>query len=137
MFHLVFVAVDPAHERSARIVPTAGRILSDYREADCRVAWMVAGRAEEARGFLGHWADDLLTFVDPDLEAIRAFGITHLPAIVHLGMDGDVVAAVEGWDPPRWRALTTELSRITGWTRSHIPGPRDPAPFAGAPIPQV
>ena len=134
MFHLLFVAVDPFNERSAWIVETAGRILTDYEQADCRVAWLVAGTAEEAQLFLGHWAGDILTFVDPQLKALEAFGLRHLPAIVHLGMDGSVVNAVEGWDPPAWRRLTVELSRIVGWTRPVIPLPRDPGPFEGAPV---
>ncbi len=137
VFHLVFVALDPSHERSARIVPTAARVLATYKDADCRVAWMVTGMEDEARRFLGRWASEMLTFLDPDFEAVRAFGLGHLPAVVHLGMDGTVVNAVEGWDPPGWRALTLELSRITGWTHPQIPGLRDPAPFPGAPIPHL
>ena len=134
MFHLVFVAVDPFSERSAWLVDTAGRVLSNYDQADCRVAWLVGGRPEEARLFLGHWADDLLTFVDPDLTAVRAFGLERLPAIVHLALDGTVVNAVEGWDPPAWRELTKELSRQVDWIGPTVPGPRDPAPFEGDPV---
>ncbi|MGH9189731.1 MAG: hypothetical protein ACRD0Q_06835 [Acidimicrobiales bacterium] len=134
-FHLVLVAVDPGNTRSGWIVPTAARILSDYDQADCRVAWLVAGDDADARRFLGRWATEILTFTDPDLVAISGFGLATLPAIVHLGMDGQVVNAVEGWDPPAWRALTVELSRMVDWTRPSIPGPRDPGPFLGAPIP--
>jgi hypothetical protein len=135
VFHLFLVAVDPDNERSAWIVPTAARILTNYDQADCRVAWLVGGYAEDARRLLGRWAHDILTFVDPDLTAVRSFGLTSLPAAVHLGMDGQVVNAAEGWDPPAWRALTQELSRIVHWSHPLIPGPRDPAPFAGAPLP--
>lgn len=134
-FHLVFVAVDPYNQRSAWIVPTAGRILSNYEEADCRVAWLVTGTPEDARQLLGRWASDILTFTDPDLTAVKGFGIQSLPAIVHLGIDGQVVNAVEGWDPPSWRELTVELSDQMGWTRPVIPLPKDPGPFAGAPLP--
>lgn len=133
-FHLFFVAVDPASEACARLVPTAARILTQYEEADCRIAWLVAGNAEDARRFLGRWATEILTFVDPDYTAIRGFGLTSLPAAVHLGMDGTVVNAAEGWDPPAWKVLTTRLSAIMGWSRPLIPGPRDPAPFAGDPL---
>jgi hypothetical protein len=135
VFHLFLVAVDPDNERSAWIVPTAARILTNYDQADCRVAWLVGGYAEDARRLLGRWARDILTFVDPDLTAVTSFGLSSLPAAVHLGMDGQVVNAAEGWDPPAWRALTQELSRIVGWSHPLIPGPRDPAPFAGAPLP--
>lgn len=134
-FHLVFVALDPFNARSRWIVPTAARILSDYDDADCRVAWLVAGDATDARKFLGRRATDILTFVDPDLVAIRGFGLVTLPAIVHLGMDVQVVNSVEGWDPPGWKTLTTELSRVVGWTHPLVPGPRDPGPFVGAPVP--
>ena len=69
------------------------------------------------------------------MAAVRAFGLSALPAIVHLGIDGTVVNAVEGWDPPAWRALTVELSRMVGWSRPRLPDPGDPGPFAGAPLP--
>lgn len=135
VFHLLFVAVDPTSDRSAWIVPTAGRVLTGYEQADCRVAWLVAGTPAEARKFLGRWAREILTFADPELSAIRAFGLGSLPAIVHVGMDGSVVNAVEGWDPLEWRRLTAELSRIVRWSRPSIPLPTDPGPFAGAPLP--
>ena len=121
MFHLVFVAVNPLNERSRWIIQTAGRIFETYDEADCRVAWLVAGgSAADARRFLGRWADEVLTFLDPEFEAVRAFGLATLPAVVHLGMDGTVVNAVEGWDPPGWRKLTHDLSRILSWTTAEI-----------------
>jgi hypothetical protein len=131
IFHLVFVALDPFSERSAWLVETSGRILTNYDQADCRVAFLVGGTAGEAREFLGHWATDILTFADPDLSAIRGFGLRALPAIVHLAGDGTIVNAVEGWDPPAWRALSERLSEIVDWRGPVIPGPRDPAPFDG------
>ena len=42
-----------------------------------------------------------------------------------------IVNAVEGWDPPAWRMLSERLSKIVDWRGPVIPGPRDPAPFAG------
>jgi hypothetical protein len=134
MFHLVFVALDPRNERSRWILDTAMRIFATYDEADCRVAWLVGGDAADARRFLGGLADEVLTFIDPDSTAIRAFGLSSLPAIVHLGMDGSIVNAVEGWDPQGWRNLTETLSRILGWTQPPIPWSTDPQPFEGAPL---
>jgi hypothetical protein len=131
------VAVDPTNARSRWVVPTAARVLTEYEQADCRVAWLVAGDAGDAHRFLGRWATDVLTFADPALTAVRGFGLQTLPAIVHLGMDGTVVNAVEGWDPPAWRNLTSELSRQMGWSRPLLPGPGDPGAFAGAPLPAV
>ena len=133
-FHLLFVAVDPSGDRSRWILPTAANVLTDYEQADCRVAWLVAGDADDAHRFLGHWADDILTFVDPDLAACRAFGLESLPAIVHVGMDGTVVNAVEGWEVAGWRNLTIVLSRMLGWSRPVIPRAGDPGPFAGEPL---
>jgi hypothetical protein len=136
MFHLVFVALNPWNERSGWIVKTAGRIFETYDEADCRVAWLVAGGSPlDARRLLGSRADEVLTFTDPDFTVVHAFGLASLPAIVHLGMDGTIVNAVEGWDPPGWRKLTTDLSRILSWTKPPIPWTDDPAPFEGAPVP--
>ena len=86
---------------------------------------------------LGRWSSEILPFADPDLTAIKAFGLSSLPAIVHVAMDGSVVNAVEGWDPMEWRRLTSELSRIVGWSRPVIPAPSDLGPFAGAPLPRV
>ena len=51
MFHLLTVAVDPFNERSAWLVETAGRILTQYEQADCRIAWLVGGTPDEAQLF--------------------------------------------------------------------------------------
>ena len=134
MFHLVFVALDPSNERSRRILDTTMRVFATYDEADCRVAWLVGGDAADTRRFLGPLADEVLTFIDPDYAAIKAFGLESLPAIVHLGVDGSIVNATEGWDPAGWRKLTDELSRVLKWTQPPIPWPTDPAPFEAAPI---
>lgn len=135
-FHLLFVAVDPANARSRWIVPTAARVLVEYEGADCRVGWLVAGDAADARMFLGRWATDILTFTDPDLTAVKGFGLEALPAIVHVGQDLTVVNAIEGWEPMAWRALATELSRQMRWSKPLLPAPGDPGPFAGAPLPR-
>lgn len=136
-FHLLLIAVDPASPRSRWIVPTAARVLTVYDGADCRVGWLVAGDAKDARTFLGRWATDILTFTDPELSAIKGFGIETLPAILHLGQDLQVVNAVEGWEPLAWRALATELSHQMSWSKPLLPEPGDPGPFVGAPLPRV
>lgn len=136
-FHLLLVAVDPASPRSRWIVPTAARVLTIYEGADCRVGWLVAGDAAASRKFLGRWATDILTFADPDLTAMKGFGLETLPAIVHVGQDLTIVNAVEGWDPMAWRALATELSRQMSWSKPLLPETTDPGPFAGAPLPRV
>ena len=106
-FHLLFVAVNPDGLQSRWIVPTAARVLSEYEQADCRVAWLVTGDAGDARRLLGRCAGEIMTFVDLDLVAVKSFVLTSLPAFVHLNTDLTVVNAVQGWDPPAWRVLTT------------------------------
>ena len=132
-FHLVFVAVDPNDRASSWILPTAERVLTQFYEADCRVAWLVAGDADEARAFLGPRAERLLAFADPDRTAIAGFGIERLPALVHLGTDGSVVGAAEGWQPSEWRAVVNRLAKDMAWIPPVLPEPSDPGPFEGSP----
>ena len=134
IFHLVLCVVDPYGRPSAWIIETAARILTVFEQADCRVGWLVTGNAAEAGSFLGPWSKELLTFVDPDRTAVRALGIKALPALVHLGADGTVVGAAEGWDPAQWRAVASNLAKMMRWSAPVIPSPRDPGPFAGAPV---
>ena len=132
-FHLVLVALDPFTNESAWVLETAARVLTNYEEADCRVAWVVAATPDECRQFLGPWAQEILTFADPDRDAVKALGLERLPALVHLGLDGTVINSAEGWDAYAWRAVTDELSRIMRWNRPVLPAMTDPAPFAGTP----
>src|SRR5437763_6459342 len=132
-FHLCFVALDPFTHESAWILPTAARILTVFQEADVRIAWLVAGTPEECRMFLGPWAREILTFTDPDREAIKALGLSRLPAIVHIGMDGVVANAAEGWHPYEWKKVTDRLADITSWKAPSFPLPADPGPFEGSP----
>src|SRR3954464_14217747 len=132
-FHLCFVALDPFTNESAWILPTAARILQTFEQADVRVAWLVTATPAECRMFLGPWAREILTFADPDRAAVKAFGLERLPALVHLGMDGQVKGSAEGWHPAEWRAVTEKLARITSWLAPSIPGPNDPGPFDGSP----
>lgn len=133
-FHLLFVAVDPFARQSKWIVPTAGRILSTFGQADCRVAWLVTGEPADCRSLLGEWSDRILTFTDPDATAAQAFGLERLPALVYLGMDGAIAGACEGWDPLQWRAISARLAKVTAWLPPTIPQHGDPGPFAGAPV---
>jgi hypothetical protein len=132
-FHLLIVALDPFTDESAWILDTATRILHVFGQADCRVAWLVAGTPPECRQFLGPLAEEIMTFADPDRAAIKAFGLQRLPAILHIGMDGKIAAAAEGWDPMDWRRVTDELAQVTQWGAPKFPGPRDPGPFVGSP----
>ena len=132
-FHLVLAVLDPYTSESAWIIDTAGRVLTTFSQADCRVGWLVAADADGCRSFLGPWALRFSTFADPDREMIKSLGLERLPALVHLGMDATVVASAEGWRPREWGAVTDEVARMVHWKGPNLPGPKDPAPYEGTP----
>jgi hypothetical protein len=132
-FHLVTVVLDPFTAESAWLLPTVGRILRVYDESDCRVSLTLTCDEVGARQFLGPYATEFLTFVDPDRAFVKALELAALPALVHIRHDLSVAGAAEGWDPDAWRALTEDLSRALSWSRPVIPGQRDPAPYPGTP----
>lgn len=132
-FHLVAAVLDPFTSESAWLLPTVTRIFRVYDDADCRVALVATATAAEARQFLGPYAEEFLTFADPDRACVDAFGLAHLPALVHVRQDLSVAGLAEGWSPEAWRNVTERLSEAMHWSRPTIPGPRDPAPFLGSP----
>ncbi len=125
-FQLAAVVLDPFTNESAWILETAGRILTHFREADCRVAFIVTGTADEARQFLGPWADKVLTFADPDRATVKGFGLNELPAFVQVRGDLHLAASAEGWDP----AAVARRGRFAGQehelVRAAHPGPGRP-----------
>ena len=132
-FHLVLVVLDPFTNQSAWLLETAGRILRTYLGADCRVAWLITGTPDEARAFLGPWAEEILTFTDPERSVVRSLELESLPAIVHLDHGLNVVGSAEGWDPEAWRSVTDQLTEVMSWSRPVVPDLGDPVPFAGTP----
>jgi hypothetical protein len=133
-FHLVVVAIDPYTDQSAWILDTADRILANFREADCRVAWLVTADADDARAFLGPLADRRMTLLDPDRAVVKGLGLERLPALVHIRQDLAVVGVAEGWHPPEWDAIAENLAKIMSWSHPLIPKVGDPSPFEGSPV---
>ena len=131
-FQLAAVVLDPFTNESSWLLDTAGRVLIHFREADCRVAFIVTGTADEARQFLGPWADKVLTFADPDRAAVRGLGLNELPAFVQIRGDRTVAAAAEGWDPEQWRDVAESLAKNMSWSVPLIPTDGDPSPYAGS-----
>jgi len=131
-FQLAIVAVDPFTNESSWLLETSGRILTHFTEADCRVAFLVTGTPDEARRFLGPWADRILTFADPDRAAVKALGLSELPAFVQIRGDLHVAGAAEGWDPMQWRAVANGLAKNMSWSAPLIPELGDPSPYAGS-----
>lgn len=133
MFHLVVIVLDPYTNESSWILPTASRVMATFEEADCRVALLVTAGADDCRRFLGPMADRVLTFADPDRVAVKGLGLSRLPAIVHLAMDGTIVNAAEGWHPAQWRIVTDVLAKKMHWSAPAMPTAADPGPFEGSP----
>lgn len=131
-FQLAVVALDPFTNESSWLLETAGRVLLHFREADCRSAFVVTGTADEARQFLGPWADRVLTFSDPDRTVVKALGLNELPAFLHIRGDLKVVGAAEGWDPYEWRDVAEGLAKVMSWSVPLIPEITDPSPYAGS-----
>ena len=132
-FHLVTAVLDPYTYESAWLLPTVARIFRVYDEADCRVALTVTCSPEEATQFLGPYAEEFLTFTDPDRSFVKAAGIERIPALVHVRQDLSVAGAAEGWDPVAWRAVTDNLSKAMSWSKPLVPAGKDPAPYEGTP----
>ncbi|MEA3077569.1 MAG: hypothetical protein QOF60_2477 [Actinomycetota bacterium] len=133
MFHLVVIVLDPYTNESSWILPTASRVIQTFEQADCRLALLLTASAADCRRFLGPMADQVLTFADPDRAAVKAFGLSRLPAIIHVAMDGTIVNAAEGWHPAQWRTLTEALAKKMSWSAPSIPTAADPGPFEGSP----
>jgi hypothetical protein len=132
-FHLVTAVLDPYTPESAWLLPTVARIFRVYDEADCRVAITVTCSIDEARQFLGPYAEEFLAFADPERDLVKSLGIETLPALVHIRQDLSVAGAAEGWDPDEWREVTERLSSALAWSRPVVPAPTDPRAYAGTP----
>ncbi|MEY2406438.1 MAG: hypothetical protein QOH64_3096 [Acidimicrobiaceae bacterium] len=133
LFVLGLVVLDPFTYESAWLLEEAGRILESYAPADVRVGFIVTGTADEARQFLGPWVDRLLAFSDPERAAVKAMGLTSLPAFLVVDMAGKIAEAAEGWHPDEWRAVAAHLATLLSWTRPTIPGDKAPGPYDGSP----
>jgi hypothetical protein len=132
-FHLASVVLDPYTNESSWILETAARILEGLRGSDARVNFIVTADADDTRTFLGPLVDQFLVFVDPDRTAVKALGLTELPAFVFIRVDGTVPAAAEGWRPAEWRTVADAVAAATAWRPPDIPMAGDPGPFRGSP----
>jgi hypothetical protein len=130
-FQLATVVLDPFTHESGWIIDTAGRILQTFDGADCRVAWIITGTPDQARMFLGPWAQRFLTFVDPDREVVKALGVETLPAFLQIRQDATVPARAEGWEPEAWHDVAASLAKEMSWLAPVIPELGDPAPYPG------
>ena len=133
-FHLALVVVDPFTFESAWVLDQAGQVLRGFAEADCRTAWLVTGTEANAKQFLGPWADEFLTFADPDREIVEALGVGALPSFVMINGDHEVEASAEGWDPDEWQEVADRLAGVMSWSAPVIARMGGPAPFEGSAV---
>lgn len=132
-FQLLTVVLDPYTQESAWILDTAARVLAAFRESDCRAAFTVTATEADTRKFLGPWADDVLTFADPDRKLVAALELERLPALVYVRQDLAVVGQAEGWDPGAWEHVGALVAKVNSWSHPQLPKPGDPGPFPGSP----
>jgi hypothetical protein len=129
-FHLAVVALDPFTPEGAWIMPVATRVLTQFSQADVRVALLLPATPDECRLFLGPWVNSLLTFADPDSTAIKGMGFERLPTFAHIAMDGTLEGKAEGWQPAEWQAVADNLAKVLSWTSVVVDGGANvPAPF--------
>lgn len=133
-FPLLAVVLDPYTHESAWILDTAKRVLDNFREADCRVCWILTCSIDDAKAFLGPYADDILSFADPDRTVVAGLGVEAAPAFLLVRQDGTVSAKAEGWDPDGWREVAEAVVDLTHWIRPTIPDLGDPAAYSGTPL---
>lgn len=133
-FPLVPVVLDPFTHESAWLLDTSKRILQHFSGADCRICWIVTCSVDDAKRFLGPYADEILSFADPGGVVARSLGIEVAPAIALLRQDGQVTAKAEGWDPDAWRDVAEAVAALTSWSRPAIPASGDPVAYSGTPL---
>jgi hypothetical protein len=133
MFHLCLVVLPPRPE-AARWIPDAKRIFATFGDTDCHCAFVVPGPASVAERVLGPVENEILTFVDPDLDLIHDLDLTNLPAFVHLRQDTSLVADAEGWSASEWQRVARAVGKAMAWTVPEVAGPGDPPSTPGWPV---
>jgi hypothetical protein len=132
-FHLGSVVLDPYTNESSWILETAVRIMRQYADAAIRMNFLITSEAEDARAFLGPYADEFIVFCDPTRSAVKAIGLTELPAFLVIQSDGSVPAVAQGWTAGEWKEVASKIATLTAWTRPSIPASGDPGAFRGTP----
>jgi len=133
MFHLGSVVLDPFTNESSWILETAVRIMRQYMGAAVRMNFIITCDETEARTFLGPYADEFLVFCDADRSVVKGLGLSELPAFVLIQANGTIPVSAQGWAASEWKAVASEIARLTAWSKPSIPAPGDPGSFRGTP----
>lgn len=131
-FPLIMIALDPFTNESAWVLETAGKLLAHFQPSDVRTAFLVAGDDDECRQFLGPWAEEFLTFADPERKSIDQLGLQTLPALAVVQPNLEVQTAA-GWQPTEWNEILSPLAKMLSWSMPLVPAPGDPSAFTGTP----
>ena len=132
-FHLASVVLDPYTNESSWVLNSAVRIMRHFSGAAVRVNFIITCGEDDAKTFLGPLADEFLVFPDPDRVAVKALGLSELPAFVVMQMNGEIPAAAQGWSGKEWDKVCSTIADLTSWSKPTVPGPNDPGPFHGTP----
>ena len=132
-FHLGSVVLDPYTNESSWILETAVRIMRQYSGAAIRMNFLITCEAEDARAFLGPYADEFIVFCDPTRSAVKAISLTELPAFLVIQSDGSIPAVAQGWTASDWKEVAAKIASLTAWSKPSIPASGDPGAFRGTP----
>ena len=132
-FGLASIVIDPYTNESSWILDTAVRVLRQFSGADVRTNFTITCDADDARAFLGPYADEFVVFLDPDRSLVKGLGLTEIPAFVYLQNDGSIPASAQGWDAAEWNTVATAIAQNCAWSKPSLPAPGDPVAFRGTP----
>ena len=132
-FHMASVVLDPFTNESSWILETAVRIMRQFSGAAVRVNFIITCGSADARAFLGPYADEFLVYCDPDRAAVKALGLTELPAFLVIQGNGAIPACAQGWASADWKEVAAKVATLTSWSKPTIPAPGDPGTFRGTP----
>jgi hypothetical protein len=132
-FHMASVVLDPFTNESSWILETAVRIMRQFSGAAVRVNFIITCDPADARAFLGPYADEFLVYCDPDRAAVKALGLTELPAFLVIQGNGSIPACAQGWASADWKEVAAKVATLTSWSKPTIPAPGDPGTFRGTP----
>ena len=107
--------------------------MRQFAGAAVRVNFIITCDEDDARTFLGPYAEEFLVFCDPDRSIVKAFGLTELPAFVLVQSNGTIPAAAQGWTAADWKEVAAKIAQLTAWSKPTIPAPGDPGSFRGTP----
>ena len=132
-FGLASIVLDPYTNESSWILETAVRVLRQFSGADVRASFIITCDADDARAFLGPYADEFVVYLDASRSFVKGLGLSEIPAFVYIQNDGSVVGAAQGWDAAEWNVVAGKVAENCAWSKPSLPATGDPVAFRGTP----